>query len=45
MDEAEIISFIEELESSAKALKQETLSLCWYMRGGVTYDEAMMLSL
>jgi hypothetical protein len=45
MDDAEILSFIEELESSSKALKHETLSLCWYMRGGISYDEAMLLSL
>jgi hypothetical protein len=45
MSETEIISFIEELESSAKALKHEVLSLCWYMRGGISYDEAMLLSL
>jgi hypothetical protein len=44
MSDAEIISFIDSLEQSAKALRKETLTVCWYMRGGVTYDEAMMLS-
>ena len=44
MNEAEIISLLDEMENSSKAIKHEILSLCWFMRGGITYDEAMMLS-
>jgi hypothetical protein len=25
-------------------LKEEALRMCWYMRGGLSYDDAMMLS-
>lgn len=32
------------LEAQSKALKEEALRLTWYMRGGITYDEAMLLS-
>lgn len=44
MNDEEIVKTIEELESSSKALKHEVLSLCWFMRGGITYDEAMLLN-
>jgi len=44
MNEAEIVSFIEEMEQSAKAIKNEILTLCWFMRGSISYDDAMMLS-
>jgi hypothetical protein len=45
MNDAEIVECIEKMESSTKALKHEMLSLCWYMRGSISYDEAMLLSL
>ena len=44
MSDAEIIEFLESMEKSSKALKQEILTLCWYMRGSISYDEAMLLS-
>ena len=28
----------------AKKIRGETLKLCWYMRGGITYNEAMNMS-
>lgn len=45
MTEEEIIEFIDSMEKSSKALRHEMLSLCWYMRGSISYDEAMLLSL
>lgn len=27
-----------------EAIKKEILHICWFMRGGITYDQAMMLS-
>ena len=44
MSDQDMIDYFDRLERQSKALKEETLRLCWYMRGGVTYDEAMMLS-
>lgn len=32
------------MEKEAKALKTEVMRMCWYMRGGITYGEAMNLS-
>ena len=33
------------MESEAKNLKHELLKICWYMRGGVTYQESLNMSL
>lgn len=43
-DNASIIAFLESFDKQAKALKEEALRLCWYMRGSIAYSEAMMLS-
>ncbi len=37
--------FIESIEKEAKAFKDEALKICWYMRGSISYDESMILSL
>ena len=39
-----IIKLIEGYEKESRALKDEALRMCWFMRGGITYDDAMMLS-
>jgi hypothetical protein len=31
------------MESEVKNIRKEILKLCWYMRGGLTYEEAMQL--
>lgn len=32
-------------EDEVRALKDDSLRLAWYMRGALSYDEAMMLGL
>tara|TARA_B100000519_G_scaffold166077_1_gene149910 strand:- start:12 stop:188 length:177 start_codon:yes stop_codon:yes gene_type:complete len=32
------------MENNQKAIKLDLLKICWYMRGGVTYDEANTMS-
>ena len=32
------------MESQTKMLRHELFKICWYMRGGVTYQEALNLS-
>ena len=32
------------MENSSKEIKLELLKICWYMRGGVTYDEVNTMS-
>lgn len=39
-----IVKLLEGYEKESKAYREEALRLCWYMRGGVTYDESMMLT-
>lgn len=41
----EVVEFLDQMEKESKALKQEALRICWYMRGSVSYDEAFQLSL
>jgi hypothetical protein len=33
------------MEKQIKALRDDVLRMCWYMRGSISYDEAMLLSL
>lgn len=35
---------IERMEKEADAIKEEALKMCWYMRGGITYQDALNLS-
>jgi hypothetical protein len=44
MSTQDMISYFNQLENESKALKEEVLKLCWFMRGGLSYDEGMMLS-
>jgi hypothetical protein len=32
------------MEKEANSMRQEALQLAWYMRGGLTYDQALQLS-
>jgi hypothetical protein len=40
-----MIAWFDQLEAQSKALKEETLRLCWYMRGSLSYEDAVCLSL
>lgn len=40
----DIIKYIEQLDKETSSLKDEALRLCWNMRGGLSYNEAMHLS-
>jgi hypothetical protein len=44
MSVEDMINYFNQLENESKALKEEVLKLCWYMRGGLSYDEGMLLS-
>jgi len=35
---------LESFDNEVKALKRELMRYCWYMRGGLTYDQALDLS-
>ena len=40
----EIVEWLEKLDKEAKAIKKDLLTMCWFMRGSITYDDAMVLS-
>ena len=39
-----INNLVREYEKDTKALKSELFKICWYMRGGITVNEAHLLS-
>ena len=44
MDSDSIAKMVDAMDKEVKSIKNEILKLCWYMRGGMTYDEAMQMS-
>jgi len=40
----EIVDLIDEYDRESKAIRKEALKFAWYMRGGISYNEAMALS-
>lgn len=39
-----IEEYLEVLDKESRAIKEEALKMSWFMRGGLSYDDAMMLS-
>jgi len=39
-----ISKIVDEMDKDVKSIKEESLRMCWFMRGGITYTEAMHLS-
>jgi len=35
---------VEKLDNEIQSIRKEILKFCWYMRGGLTYEEALNLS-
>ena len=44
MGDSDIVKYLKDLESESKNLKMELFRACWYMRGGVTLQEAYHMS-
>ncbi|CAB4129037.1 hypothetical protein UFOVP112_136 [uncultured Caudovirales phage] len=40
----EIVELLNSYDKDTKATKRNLLQLCWFMRGSVSYDDAMLLS-
>ena len=40
----EISQMIESMDKECQLIRNEAVKLSWYMRGGLTYDQAMALS-
>ena len=45
LSDEDIVALLDKMEKQAKALRDDVLRMCWYMRGSISYDEAMILSL
>ena len=44
LDREQIVESFERLDAEAKAIRNEALRFSWYMRGGLSYDDAILLS-
>ena len=44
LDSDAIGDLVDGMETQTRNIRLDVLKLCWYMRGGVTYDEAMQMS-
>jgi hypothetical protein len=40
----EIIDLLDKMEVESKAIKDDILRICWYMRGAISYSDGMLLS-
>ena len=40
----EISKLVDTMEEDTTQIRQEALKMCWYMRGGITYDQSLQLS-
>ena len=36
--------YLQEMTSESRAIEKQVLEICWYMRGGVTLDQAWQLT-
>ena len=39
----EILDLIDKMERDSKAIKDNILRICWYMRGSISYNDGMLL--
>jgi len=44
LDSDQIAKMVDQMDEETKAIRQEALKVAWYMRGGVSYDQALQLS-
>jgi hypothetical protein len=40
----EIVKLLDNLDSEARAIKEEALRMAWFMRGGISYEDIMYTS-
>ena len=44
LNNEEIGELLERMEKDSKAINSGIIEMCWYMRGGITYNELMNMS-
>ena len=40
----QIAKMVDDMDKESNSIRQEALKIAWYMRGGVSYDQALQLS-
>ena len=44
MDNSDIVSYLKDFDNETKNLKLELMKICWFMRGGMAWQESLNLS-
>jgi hypothetical protein len=44
MGDSEIVAYLKDFDNETKNLKLELMKICWFMRGGMSWNEALILS-
>ena len=44
MGDSEIVTHLKDFDNQAKNLKMEIMKICWFMRGGMSWQESLELS-
>lgn len=44
MDSDAIVMMVDQMEKDVDSIRQEALKMAWFMRGGLSYDQALQLS-
>jgi hypothetical protein len=44
MGDSDIVKHLKDFDSEAKNLKLELMKICWFMRGGMSWQESLNLS-
>ena len=43
-DSDQIIQIVDQMEKESNDIRQEAIKVAWYMRGGISYEHALQLS-
>ena len=44
MGDSDIIAYLKDFDNETKNLKLELMKICWFMRGGMAWQESLNLS-
>jgi hypothetical protein len=44
LDSDQISKIVDQMDKETNVIRQEAIKLAWYMRGGISYDQALLLS-
>ena len=44
LDSDQISKMVDQMDKETNDIRQEAIKIAWYMRGGITYDQALQLS-